>query len=63
MAYSKAILTPSQVESQVIKIYNVTGLNLDVQTKNEDEGKQKPVKHHDDEVVTVVKNWFYLRNS
>ena len=30
MAYSKAILTPSQVESQVIKIYDVTGLNLDI---------------------------------
>ena len=55
LAYSKAILTPSQVEFQIMKVHNVTGLTLDiqffgpshiralldVQTENEDEDKQK----------------------
>ena len=60
-----------------MKVHNVTGLTLDiqflwpshirvlldVQTKNEDEDKQKYVEHHDDEVVAVIKKRFYSRNS
>ena len=55
LAYSKAILPPSQVEFQIMNVNNVTGLTLDiqffgpshirvlldVQTENEDENKQK----------------------
>ena len=31
---------------------------MDVQTKNKDENEQKEMKHHDDEVVAIVKNDF-----
>ena len=54
LAYSKAIIPPSHVEFQIMKVHNVTGLTLDipflpshirvllhVQTKYKDEDKQK----------------------